>query len=116
MSPTELKQDFNLEVKVSCKQIQRLSGCLYDTGSNSIPVRLHPGSMFIYMIQTKISFRKESFQNEICTHVPQVSCKGGTSSFRCGIRHVTWIGWADQLTHISAVDLTACTFIPELLE
>ena len=89
--------------------------CLHDIRSSFIPVRLHPGSMLsIYIClhdtnQTCVPERviperphpgsridigsKFSFQNEICLHVPPVSCKGGTEISK-------WIGWADQLTHV----------------
>ena len=88
--------------------------CLHDTRSSFIPVRLHPGSMLsIYIClhdtnQTCVPERviperphpgsridigsKFSFQNEICLHVPPVSCKGGTGSFRYGNKQVDWLG------------------------
>ena len=54
--------------------------------------------LYLHQIPTKISFQKGlskcSFRNKICPNVPQVSCKGGTSSFRYGIRHVDWLGWS----------------------
>ena len=86
--------------------------CLHDTRSSFIPVRLHPGSILsIYIClhdtnQNCIPERviperlhpgsrigsKFSFQNEICLHVPPVSCKGGTGSFRYGNKQVDWLG------------------------
>ena len=86
--------------------------CLHDTRSSFIPVRLHPGSILsIYIClhdtnQNCIPERvvperlhpgsrigsKFSFQNEICLHVPSVSCKGGTGSFRYGNKQVDWLG------------------------
>ena len=90
----------------------RLGRCLHDTRSSFIPVRLHPGSILsIYIClhdtnQNCIPERviperlhpgsrigsKFSFQNEICLHVPPVSCKGGTGSFRYGNKQVDWLG------------------------
>ena len=74
---------------------------LYDTGWSFILVRLHPGSI-LSMIPIKISFPNESFQNEsipqysfrnqMRPNVPQVSCKGCTSSFGYEIRHVDCLG------------------------
>ena len=89
-----------------------LRRCLHDTRSSFIPVRLHPGSILsIYIClhatnQNCIPERviperlhpgsrigsKFSFQNEICLHVPSVSCKGGTGSFRYGNKQVDWLG------------------------
>ena len=90
----------------------QLRRCLHDTRSSFIPVRLHPGSILsIYIClhdtnQNCIPERviperlhpgshigsKFSFQNEICLHVPPVSCKGGTGSFRYGNKQVDWLG------------------------
>ena len=90
----------------------KLRRCLHDTRSSFIPVRLHPGSILsIYIClhdtnQNCIPERviperlhpgsrtgsKFSFQNEICLHVPPVSCKGGTGSFRYGKKQVDWLG------------------------
>ena len=89
----------------------KLRRCLHDTRSSFIPVRLHPGSILsIYIClhdtnQNCIPERviperlhpgsrigsKFSFQNEICLHVPPVSCKGGTGSFRYGNKLVDWL-------------------------
>ena len=90
----------------------QLRRCLHDTRSSFIPVRLHPGSILsIYIClhdtnQNCIPERviperlhpgsrigsKFSFQNEICLHVPPVSCKGGMGSFRYGNKLVDWLG------------------------
>ena len=86
--------------------------CLHDTRSSFIPVRLHPGcilSIYICLHDTNQNCIPErtiperlhpgshigskfSFQNEICLHVPPVSCKGGTGSFRYGNKQVDWLG------------------------
>ena len=95
-----------------CSRSQQVGRCLHDTRSSFIPVRLHPGSILsIYIClhdtnQNCIPERvvperlhpgsrigsKFLFQNEICLHVPSVSCKGGTGSFRYGNNQVDWLG------------------------
>ena len=110
--------------------IRRLRRCLHDTRSSFIPVRLHPGSILsIYIClhdtnQNCIPERvvperlhpgsrigsKFSFQNEICLHVPSVSCKGGTGSFRYGNKQVDWLGWPADSCFRSVDAFTAFSF------
>ena len=107
-----------------------LRRCLHDTRSSFIPVRLHPGSILsIYIClhdtnQNCIPERviperlhpgsrigsKFSFQNEICLHVPPVSCKGGTGSFRYGNKQVDWLGWPADSCFRSVDAFTAFSF------
>ena len=53
---------------------------------------------------------KFSFQNEVWPHLPQVSCKGGTSLFRYGIRHVDWLRWSTDSYFWPADVLNALSF------
>ena len=98
---------------VKARLMSKLRRCLHDTRSSFIPVRLHPGSIlsiYICLHDTNQNCITEwviperlhpdsrigskfSFQNEICLHVPPVSCKGGMGSFRYGNKQVDWLGW-----------------------
>ena len=110
--------------------IRQVRRCLHDTRSSFIPVRLHSGSILsIYIClhdtnQNCIPERviperlhpgsrigsKFSFQNEICLHVPPVSCKGGTGSFRYGNKQVDWLGWPSDSWFRSVDAFTAFSF------
>ena len=110
--------------------VSRFRRCLHDTRSSFIPVRLHPGSILSICIclhdsnQNCIPERviperlhsgsrigsKFSFQNEICLHVPLVSCKGGTGSFRYGSKQVDWLGWPADSCFRSVDAFTAFSF------
>ena len=107
-----------------------LRRCLHDTRSSFIPVRLHPSSILsIYIClhdtnQNCIPKRviperldpgsrigsKFSFQNEICLHVPPLSCKGGTGSFQYGNKQVDWLGWPADSCFRSVDAFTAFSF------
>ena len=49
-------------------------------------------------------------RTKICPHVPQISCKGGTSSFRYRIMLVDWLGWSFDSCFRSADAFTALSF------
>ena len=130
--PTKTNKNWkqNQPCKNSVLYVHRFRRCLHDTRSSFIPVRLHPGSILsIYIClhdtnQNCIPERviperlhpgsrigsKFSFQNEICLHVPPVSCKGGTGSFRYGNKQVDWLSWPADSCFRSVDTFTAFSF------
>ena len=120
-------KDSHSQPREYCKWLRR---CLHDTRSSFIPVRLHPGSILsIYIclhdtnqncIQERVIPErlhpgsrigsKFLFQNEICLHVPPMSCKGGTGSFRYGNKQVDWLGWPADSCFRSVDAFTAFSF------
>ena len=119
-----------LSLHHQCYLYWRVGRCLHDTRSSFIPVRLHPGSIlsiYICLLDTNQNCIPErviperlhpgsrigskfSFQNEICLHVPPVSCKGGTGSFRYGNKQVDWLGWPADSCFRSVDAFTAFSF------